>query len=98
LCCTVSVHHVGADGNSSAAALLVPSVHFGCIFAREPLPLGMVKDIDSTQLVRRVVDADGGKRMDPNPDYDVSDELQYGFAAFAWLLRGNYPPPYYGSD
>lgn len=36
--------------------------------------------------------------MDQDPDYDVSDELEYGFAAFAWLLRGNYPPPYYGSN
>ncbi len=36
--------------------------------------------------------------MDPNPDYDASDELEYGFAALAWLLRGHYPPPYYGSN
>ena len=36
--------------------------------------------------------------MDQDPDYDVSDELEYGFAAFAWLLRGNSPPPFYGSD
>ena len=35
--------------------------------------------------------------MDQNPDYDASDELEYGFAAFAWLMRGHYPPPYYGS-
>ena len=33
--------------------------------------------------------------MNPNPDYDASDELEYGFAAFAWLLRGVYPPPAY---
>lgn len=39
--------------------------------------------------------------MDPDPafpDYDASDELEYGFAAFAWLLRGVYPPPYYGTN
>ena len=36
--------------------------------------------------------------MDQDPDYDASDELEYGVAAFAWLLRGVYPPPYYGSD
>lgn len=31
--------------------------------------------------------------MDPNPDYDFSDELEYGVNAFAWILRGVYPPP-----
>jgi hypothetical protein len=36
--------------------------------------------------------------MNPNPDYDASDELEYGIAGFAWLLRGVYPPPYYGPD
>jgi len=33
--------------------------------------------------------------MDPNPDYDVSDELEYGFNWFPWILRGVYPPPAY---
>jgi hypothetical protein len=36
--------------------------------------------------------------MNPNPDYDASDELEYGIAAFAWLLRGVYPPPAYAPD
>ena len=39
-----------------------------------------------------------GTHMDPYPDYDASDELEYGFAAFAWLLRGIYPPPAYTSN
>jgi len=30
-----------------------------------------------------------------DPDYDASDELEYGIAAYAWLLRGVYPPPAY---
>ena len=33
--------------------------------------------------------------MDPNPDYDASDELEYGAAVWAWILRGVYPPPGY---
>jgi hypothetical protein len=33
--------------------------------------------------------------MDPVPDYDASDELEHGIAAYAWLLRGIYPPPAY---
>jgi hypothetical protein len=32
---------------------------------------------------------------DPNPDYDASDELEYGFSWFPWILRGVYPPPAY---
>ena len=26
--------------------------------------------------------------MDPNPDYDASDEIEYGFNWWAWILRG----------
>ncbi|EKF25837.1 hypothetical protein C731_0132 [Mycolicibacterium hassiacum DSM 44199] len=36
-----------------------------------------------------------GDDVDPNPDYDASDELEYGMAWFAWILRGVYPPPAY---
>lgn len=50
---------------------------------------------------RHHVDEDWRRRvgqMNPNPDYDASDELEYGIAAYAWLLRGVYPPPSYGPD
>ncbi|WP_442929088.1 hypothetical protein [Mycobacterium sp. MS1601] len=33
--------------------------------------------------------------MDPNPDYDASDEIEYFFSWFPWALRGVYPPPAY---
>ena len=36
--------------------------------------------------------------MNPNPDYDSSVELEYGIAAYAWLLRGVYPPQSYAPD
>jgi Cysteine-rich secretory protein family len=32
---------------------------------------------------------------DPNPDYDASDEIEYGINWFPWILRGVYPPPAY---
>jgi hypothetical protein len=32
---------------------------------------------------------------DPNPDYDASDELEYGLNWLPWILRGVYPPPAY---
>jgi hypothetical protein len=39
--------------------------------------------------------------VDPNPDYDTSDEIEYFFNYFPWALRGivgpggGYPPPAY---
>jgi Cysteine-rich secretory protein family len=32
---------------------------------------------------------------DPNPDYDATDEIEYGLDWFPWILRGVYPPPAY---
>lgn len=32
---------------------------------------------------------------DPSPDYDASDELEFGTNWFAWILRGVYPPRAY---
>ncbi|WP_442932014.1 hypothetical protein [Mycobacterium sp. 050134] len=34
----------------------------------------------------------------PDPDYDVSDELEYGLSWYAWILRGVHPPPSYAPD
>jgi uncharacterized protein YkwD len=31
--------------------------------------------------------------IDPSPDYDASDEIEYGINWFPWVLRGVYPPP-----
>jgi uncharacterized protein YkwD len=33
--------------------------------------------------------------IDPSPEYDASDELEYGLNWFPWILRGVYPPPAY---
>lgn len=38
--------------------------------------------------------------MDPSPDYDVSDEIEFFFRYLTWGLRGvetgdGYPPPAY---
>jgi uncharacterized protein YkwD len=35
---------------------------------------------------------------DPSPDYDMSDEIEYGMDWWAWILRGVYPPPAYPSQ
>lgn len=31
--------------------------------------------------------------LDPSPDYDASDEIEYGLNWLPWILRGVYPPP-----
>ncbi|CAM4348422.1 hypothetical protein MB901379_02670 [Mycobacterium basiliense] len=31
--------------------------------------------------------------LDPSPDYDASDEIEYGIGWLPWILRGVYPPP-----
>lgn len=31
--------------------------------------------------------------VDRSPDYDASDEIEYGVDWWAWILRGVYPPP-----
>jgi hypothetical protein len=31
--------------------------------------------------------------IDPSPDYDASDEIEYGLNWLPWILRGVYPPP-----
>jgi Cysteine-rich secretory protein family len=31
--------------------------------------------------------------LDPSPDYDASDEVEFGINWFPWILRGVYPPP-----
>ena len=31
--------------------------------------------------------------IDPSPDYDASDEVEFGINWFPWILRGVYPPP-----
>ncbi|MGB3325657.1 MAG: CAP domain-containing protein [Mycolicibacterium fortuitum] len=33
--------------------------------------------------------------LDPAPDYDASDEVEYVITALPWILRGVYPPPAY---
>ena len=35
----------------------------------------------------------GNIPLDPTPDYDASDELEFGINWYPWILRGVYPPP-----
>ncbi|ODR04096.1 hypothetical protein BHQ15_17560 [Mycolicibacillus koreensis] len=40
-------------------------------------------------------DASANLPIGPTPDYDGSDEIEFGVDWFAWILRGVYPPPSY---
>jgi uncharacterized protein YkwD len=31
--------------------------------------------------------------LDPSPDYDATDEVEFGISWLPWILRGGYPPP-----
>jgi uncharacterized protein YkwD len=31
--------------------------------------------------------------LDPSPDYDATDEVEFGISWLPWILRGAYPPP-----
>lgn len=42
-----------------------------------------------------VTGSTGRTSMDPNPDYDATDEVEYFFSWLPWALRGVYPPPAY---
>ncbi len=33
--------------------------------------------------------------LDPSPDYDATDEIEFGLNWLPWILRGAYPPPAY---
>jgi hypothetical protein len=50
---------------------------------------------DGSRLQREPAATREVSDVDPNPDYDASDELEYGFAWWPWILRGVYPPPAY---
>jgi hypothetical protein len=49
--------------------------------------------VGATTITTR--DEKAGREMDPNPDYDASDEIEYFFNWLPWALRGVYPPPAY---
>ncbi|BBY27334.1 hypothetical protein GCM10023114_49140 [Mycolicibacterium sediminis] len=55
------------------------------------VPAASARGLDSSQPKARCWEA----LMDPNPDYDASDEIEYFFQFLPWGLRGVYPPPAY---
>src|ERR1700744_2710034 len=78
-----------------------PIVKFSASHARNPTCRGFTGSPAHQRDRLGHLDEDQRRRvsqMDPNPDYDASDELQYGIASYAWLLRGVYPPPAYVPD
>ena len=56
---------------------------------------GVATLMPGLDFLEETADTREGVHMDPNPDYDASDEVEYGANWFAWILRGVYPPPAY---
>jgi uncharacterized protein YkwD len=54
-----------------------------------PRPLGPEVGLPSPVVLQENVP------LDPSPDYDASDEIEYGIDWLPWILRGVYPPPAY---
>ena len=52
---------------------------------------GALQTPDSNRLCGNETTIGVSDDMDPNPDYDASDELEYAVSWFAWILRGVYP-------
>jgi uncharacterized protein YkwD len=55
-------------------------------------PQHPVKDVVP---VSPLADQTNNVPLDPSPDYDASDELEYGDSVIPWILRGVFPPPAY---
>jgi hypothetical protein len=55
----------------------------------QPRPLGPEVGLPAPVVLQENVP------LDPSPDYDASDEIEYGIDWFPWILRGVYPPPAY---
>ena len=55
----------------------------------EPTPLGTNVGLPPPVVLQE------NSAPDPNPDYDASDEIEYGLNWLPWILRGVYPPPAY---
>ncbi|MDT5368414.1 MAG: hypothetical protein QOC62_2845 [Mycobacterium sp.] len=55
----------------------------------QPRPLGPEVGLPAPVVLQENVP------LDPSPDYDASDEIEYGLDWFPWILRGVYPPPAY---
>ena len=55
----------------------------------QPRPLGPEVGLPAPVVLQENVP------LDPSPDYDASDEIEYGLDWLPWVLRGVYPPPAY---
>jgi uncharacterized protein YkwD len=60
------------------------------VYGQPPQPAGSRADEVSPMGAAQ---SEANIPIDPSPDYDASDELEFGINWFPWILRGVYPPP-----
>lgn len=58
------------------------------VYGHPPQEIGNSPEPGSQQRAENVP-------LDPSPEYDASDELEFGLTWLPWILRGVYPPPGY---
>lgn len=59
------------------------------VYGQSPQP----SDTAQSTASRHLGDRADNLPIDPTPDYDASDELEFGLNWLPWILRGVYPPP-----
>jgi uncharacterized protein YkwD len=60
------------------------------VYGQPPQPAGPGADAVSPMGAAQ---SEANIPIDPSPDYDASDEIEFGINWFPWILRGVYPPP-----
>jgi len=62
------------------------------VYGRPQHPIDTRPRVDETSPLA-VAQSQENIPLDPSPDYDMSDELEFGLNWLPWILRGVYPPP-----
>lgn len=65
------------------------------VYGQPQRPVDATQNGTHTPRVASPGDQSENLPIDPSPDYDASDELEFGVNWLPWILRGVYPPPAY---
>jgi hypothetical protein len=65
------------------------------VYGQPPGPTDATQSVSAPGVPPRAPMPAENVPVDPAPDYDASDEIEYGIDWVPWILRGVYPPPAY---
>jgi hypothetical protein len=63
------------------------------VYGQPPRPVETGRSPAATSPLAAAPGQSENLPLDPSPDYDASDELEFANNWWAWILRGVYPPP-----